>query len=77
MPETDQQLTVVKPSRAVATASARVIIPAMIADAGERATRRYLEFFAATIRNKNTRTAYLHAASRFLGWKAQRCNSAR
>lgn len=31
------------------------IIPAIIADAGEHATRRFLEFFAATIRNKNTR----------------------
>jgi site-specific recombinase XerD len=40
----------------------------MIAEAGEHATRRFLEFFAATIRNKNTRTAYLHSASRFFAW---------
>ena len=72
MPEPTEQtateLIVSKPSRAVATLSARVVIPAMIADAGEHATRRYLEFFGATIRNKNTRTAYLHAASRFFAW---------
>jgi site-specific recombinase XerC len=43
-------------------------VPAIIADAGEHATRRFLEFFAATIRNRNTRTAYLHAASRFFAW---------
>jgi integrase/recombinase XerC len=32
------------------------------------AVRRFLEFFAATIRNKNTRTAYLHATGRFFAW---------
>jgi integrase/recombinase XerC len=39
-----------------------------MADAGDRAARRFLEFFAATIRNKNTRTAYLHAVSWFFAW---------
>ena len=29
---------------------------------------KFLEFFAATIRNKNTRTAYLHATGRFFAW---------
>jgi hypothetical protein len=32
-----------------------VVVPAMIADADDRAARRFLEFFAADIRNKNTR----------------------
>jgi site-specific recombinase XerD len=68
-PKSGRQLTVTRPARdIVAEISARVVIPAMIVDAGERATRRYLEFFAATIRNKNTRTAYLHAVSRFFAW---------
>jgi hypothetical protein len=67
--EPGRQLTVSRPTRAtVAEISARVVIPAMIADAGERATRRYLEFFGATIRNKNTRTAYMHAAENFFAW---------
>jgi hypothetical protein len=57
-----------KPSRTLAAVSAHVIIPAIIAGAGEPATRRYLEFFGVTLRNKNTRTAYLHAASRFFAW---------
>jgi integrase/recombinase XerD len=75
MPDTesnpDQQLTVVpaagarKISRAVASS---IVVPAIVADAGDRAARRFLEFFAATIRNKNTRTAYLHAVSRFFAW---------
>ena len=32
------------------------------------AARRFLEFFAATIRNKNTRQAYYHATVRFFAW---------
>ena len=44
------------------------MVPAIVADAGDAAAKRFLEFFAVTIRNKNTRTAYLHAASRFFSW---------
>src|SRR5260370_17701222 len=43
-------------------------LPAVIARAGERATRRFLEYFAAEIRNPHTRRAYGHAAGRFLAW---------
>jgi hypothetical protein len=42
-----------------------VAVPAMIADAGERAARRFLEFFAASINNENTRTAYYRAVCSF------------
>jgi integrase/recombinase XerD len=35
------------------------VLPALVADAGEHAARRFLESFAATIRNKNTRVASL------------------
>ena len=45
-----------------------IVVPRVIADAGDRATRRFLEFFAATIRNKNTRMAYYRAAERFFAW---------
>jgi site-specific recombinase XerD len=38
------------------------------AAAGDKAVRRFLEFFAATIRNKNTRMAYYHACVRFFAW---------
>jgi site-specific recombinase XerD len=65
---TDRQLTVIRTGSALAAASAAFVVPAIVADAGEHATRRFLEFFAATIRNKNTRTAYLHAVSRFFAW---------
>jgi integrase/recombinase XerD len=43
-------------------------VSAAIADAGEHAARRFLEFFAATIRNRNTRKAYYRAVGSFFGW---------
>ncbi len=58
MSDQTRQLTVTRPSRAVAAAPAAMVVPAIIADAGDQAARRFLEFFAATIRNKNTRMAY-------------------
>ena len=46
-----------------------MVVPATIADAGETAARRFLEFFAATIRNKNTRMAYYRAVRHFFAWR--------
>ena len=45
-------------------------VPALVATAGERASIRFLEFFAANIRNPHTRRAYYRAAEEFLGWCA-------
>jgi site-specific recombinase XerD len=45
-----------------------IVVPAVIAGAGVHAARRFLEFFAATIRNKNTRMAYYRAVCHFFGW---------
>lgn len=53
---------------AVRLTASRVVVPALVADAGEQAARRFLEFFAATIRNKNTRMAYYRAVVRFFTW---------
>ena len=36
--------------------------------AGEAAAWRFIEFFAATIRNRNTRYAYAEAVSQFFAW---------
>jgi hypothetical protein len=47
---------------------AGMLVPRIIADAGDKAARRFLEFFAATIRNKNARQAYYHATVRFFEW---------
>ncbi|NLF73979.1 MAG: tyrosine-type recombinase/integrase [Candidatus Anammoximicrobium sp.] len=40
----------------------------MIEAAGQRAKRRFVEFFAANIRNDNTRQAYLRAVEYFCAW---------
>jgi hypothetical protein len=52
-----RQLTINRPARASVLASGAVVMPGVVADAGERASRRFLEFFAASIRNRNTRMA--------------------
>lgn len=44
------------------------LVPALIADAGEQAAWRYIEFFTANIRNANTRRAYARACSTFFAW---------
>ena len=70
-PESSRQRTVVsaaKPPRLSRAIAATIVVPAIIADAGNAAAKRFLEFFAVTIRNRNTRTAYLHAARRFFAW---------
>lgn len=45
-----------------------VQLPALIAEASDQAQRRFVEFFAAHIRNKNTRQAYARAVRQFLAW---------
>jgi site-specific recombinase XerC len=45
-------------------------LPALVAAAGARASMRFLEFFAANIRNAHTRRAYARAADEFLAWCA-------
>jgi site-specific recombinase XerD len=47
-------------------------LPPVIAAAGDRAARRFVEFFTATIRNKNTRLAYARAVGQFLAWCHER-----
>src|ERR1700753_1697571 len=53
---------------ATVAADGKLVVPAIIADAGDRAAKRFLEYFAVTIRNRNTRQAYLHAVRRFFAW---------
>jgi site-specific recombinase XerD len=44
------------------------LVPALIAASGERASLRFLEFFAANIRNPHTRRAYGRAVAEFMAW---------
>lgn len=46
----------------------RPALPALITAAGERALLRFLEFFAANIRNPHTRRAYDQAVADFFAW---------
>jgi site-specific recombinase XerD len=43
-------------------------VPRLFLDAGDNSWRRFVEFFTANIRNRNTREAYLRAAMRFADW---------
>src|SRR5271167_240721 len=49
-------------------AAGGTVVPAIVAAAGDGAARRFLEFFAVTIDNPNTRAAYFHACRRFFAW---------
>ena len=44
------------------------IVPAIVADTHRDAGERFIEFFAATLRNANTRAAYMHAVADFLSF---------
>ena len=43
-------------------------VPAVFVAPGERAAKRFLEFFTVNIRNSHTRHAYFRAVARFGDW---------
>src|SRR5580692_809149 len=47
-------------------------LPAVIVRAGDAAAWRFVEFFTATIRNRNTRAAYAQAITQFFLWCEKR-----
>jgi Phage integrase, N-terminal SAM-like domain len=60
---------IVRPTALTATTDAELhLVPALIADAGDAAGWRYVEFFTANIRNPHTRRAYARACARFFAW---------
>jgi site-specific recombinase XerD len=70
-----EQLPAVLPPGAIAPVSSGdtlYMVPALIADLGDQASWRYVEFFAVNIRNPNTRRAYARASGRFFAWCEQR-----
>jgi hypothetical protein len=64
---TDRLPAVLRPG-ALTTPADTYIVPTLIADAGDAAGWRYVEFFTANIRNPHTRRAYARACSRFFAW---------
>jgi integrase/recombinase XerD len=55
-------------NRDLAGAVSRQLIPKLFVDAGEQSCRRFVEFFTANIRNRNTREAYARAVKHFTDW---------
>jgi len=43
-------------------------LPSIVAQAGDRAGRRFIKFFTANIRNQNTRLAYARAVATLFDW---------
>ena len=64
-----QQLVQSTPAGPLAAFADR--LPPMIASADDRTAWRFVDFFAVTIRNPNTREAYYRAVSRFMDWCEQ------
>ncbi len=48
------------------------LIPALIANEGDPASWRYVDFFTTNIRNPNTRRAYARACGTFFAWCEER-----
>jgi site-specific recombinase XerD len=61
-PKRTTALAVIEP------ATGTMVVPAIIADLGEAAALRFIDFFSANIRNPNTRAAYAVAVRRFFAW---------
>jgi len=65
---THHKLPAIIPPGALTTTTDTYLVPALIADAGDAAGWRYVEFFTANIRNPNTRRAYARACEQFFVW---------
>ena len=46
-------------------------VPVLVANSGERASHKFVEYFVGQIRNPNTRQAYAQAIQQFLTWCEQ------
>ncbi len=62
------RLPVLIPPSSGAVSAETPLVPALIADVGEAASWRYVDFFTVNIRNPNTRRAYARACSAFFAW---------
>lgn len=62
-------------AKLVSIKRSEIILPVIIAGAGDRAGTRFIEFFTANIRNPNTRASYMRALAPFLTWCAGRGQS--
>jgi hypothetical protein len=61
---------VFKAEFSIVTRASKAWIPELIAAAGPEVAETYIDAFAATIRNRNTRQAYARACRQFFDWCA-------
>jgi site-specific recombinase XerC len=66
--DSDHALTLVDPANPFGQA---IVVPRLVADAGDRATKRFANFFGS-IANDNTRAAYQRACQCFFAWCGSR-----
>jgi hypothetical protein len=64
----DQLPAILTPGALATPADTSIVVPALIAELGDTANWRFVEFFTANINNDHTRRAYARACSRFFGW---------
>jgi site-specific recombinase XerD len=77
MPKEPRELILLTNNGAISAPPALVragleTLPAAIAAAGPRTGERFIEFFTANIRNRNTRMAYALAVRQFFNWGEDR-----
>lgn len=65
---TGKAVAVIKPAKAAAVVKVDVELPALIDNGGPKLRKRFLEFFGASIRNPNTRAAYMKACAAFFAF---------
>ena len=66
---TDKTSSKTRPGAAITRRTrAQLVLPTLVTDAGDKAQRRFVEFFTARIRNPNTRAAYMMAWKQFAQW---------
>jgi site-specific recombinase XerD len=68
----NDQLPALVEAGQLATPDGATIVPALIANAGDRAGSRYVKFFTANNRNPHTRRAYARACGSFFAWCEER-----
>jgi site-specific recombinase XerD len=73
-PTDDQLPAILQPAEPtdLAASVAAGLIPTLIADAGDQASWRYIDFFTSNIRSPNTRRAYARACGSFRQWAEER-----
>jgi len=62
------ELVIVNQDEELVRLDPHAFLPAVVSQAGPRAEEKFAEFFAASIRNMNTRMAYLRAVRKFFAW---------